>query len=129
MAAKLSKQTSEVSTLKRQEQAKKAYGLVPDSVKMPALELFTGKHDGEMFRTFLNASETYFTITGISNENTKTLFAKNCFLDTAHTWYNSKGYNETMVILKMMKCHILDYFILSDYVRRARSALVACKMG
>ena len=55
---------SEISTLQRQMQAKKAYGLAPDSVKTPAPELFTGTHDGKTVRTFLNAYDTYFKLTG-----------------------------------------------------------------
>ena len=43
---------------------------------MPALELFTGTHDGEIVRTFLNACETYFKLTGILDENTKALLPK-----------------------------------------------------
>ena len=49
--------------------------------------------------------------------------------DTAYTWYDSQGYEETMVIFATMKSNILDYFIPSDYIRRARRALIAFKMG
>ena len=58
---------------------------------MPGPELFTGTHAGKMARTFLNACKTYFMLTGISYENTKALFAKTRFSDTAHTWYDSQG--------------------------------------
>ena len=86
---------------------------------MPSLELFTGTHDGEMFKTFLNACDMYFKLTGISVENTKSLFDKTLLTDTAPTWYDSQGYNETMVIFLTIKSYILDYFIPSDYVKRA----------
>ena len=46
--------------LNKQIIAKKAYRLVPDIVKMPPPELFTGKHDGETVRQFFNAYDTYF---------------------------------------------------------------------
>ena len=54
---------------------------------------------------------------------------KICLLDTAHTWYDSQGYDETLVTFVTLKSHMLDYFIPSDYVKRAKRALVACKMG
>ena len=73
--------------------------------------------------------EKYFILTSISYENTKALFAKNNLSDTAHTWYDSQGYNQTMVKFAIMKSRMLDYFIPSDYIRRARRVLVACKMG
>ena len=44
-------------------------------------------------------------------------------------WYNRQGYDEILVTFVTLKSHILDYFIPSDYVKRARRALVACKMG
>ena len=64
---------------------------------MPELDLFTGPHDGEMVRAFVNACNLYFKLTGISNENTKALFSKIRLSDTACTWYDSQGYNETTV--------------------------------
>ena len=120
---------SELSILKRQVQAQKAHGLVPDSVKMPEPEFFTGTHDGKMVKTFLNACDTYFKLIGITKKNTKALFAKIRLLDTEHTWYDSQGYNETIVTFSTMNSHILDYFISSNYVRKARTAFFACKIG
>ena len=96
---------------------------------MPAAEMFTGTHDSEIARTFLNACDTYFKLTGISDENTKALFAKTRLSDTAHTCYDSQGYDKTMVTFANMKFHMLEYFIPSDYIRKARRALVAFKMG
>ena len=83
---------SKVSTLQRQVYAKKAHGLVQDSVEMPAPELFTGTHDCEMLRTLLNACDMYFKLTDISDKNNKALLAKTCLSDTARTWYDSQGY-------------------------------------
>ena len=103
--------------------------MVPDSVKLPALELFTGTHDGEMLRNFLNVYNMYFKLTGISDESNKGLFAKTRLSDTARTWYDSQSYDETTVTFETVNSHMLDYFIPSDYIRRDRRALVACKMG
>ena len=55
LVAEVSKLMSEVKTLQRQVYDKKAHGLVPNSVKTPAPELFTGTYNIEMVRTFLNA--------------------------------------------------------------------------
>ena len=96
---------------------------------MLALELFTGTHNGKTVRTFINACDTYFKLTGISDENIKALFAEPRLSDTEHTWYDSQGYIETMVIFANMQSHMLDYFIPSDYIKRSRRALVACIMG
>ena len=96
---------------------------------MPALELFADTHNGKMVTTFLNAYKTYFTSTSISDENTKALFSKTRLSNTAHTWYNSQGYDETMVIFSNVLSYMLDYFIPSYYVSRAIRALVAYKMG
>ena len=71
----------------------------------------------------------YFKLKGILDKNSKALFGKNHLSDTAHTWYDSQGYNKIIVTFTTMKSHMLDYFIPSDYDRRARRALVACKMG
>ena len=98
-------------------------------MKKSTPEWFTGTHDDETVRTFLNTCEKYFKIIGISDENIKALFAKIRLLDTAHTWYNSQGCDETMVIFVTINSQKLDYFILSDYTRRSRRALVASKMG
>ena len=57
--AEISKFKSELSTLQLYVQAKKAHEFVPDFVKMPAPELFTGKHDGKMLMTFLNVYDTF----------------------------------------------------------------------
>ena len=129
LMAKVSKLMSEVSTLQRQVQAKKADELVPDFIKMPAPELFTGIDDIEIVRTFLIAYNTYFKLNGISNENTKALFIKNCLSDTTRTQYDSQGYDKTTRTHVTMNSHILDYFIPSDYIKRSIRALVACKNG
>ena len=91
---------------------------------MPTPELFTGTHDGETVRTLLNACERYFKLNGMSVD-TKAPFVKTRLLDTAHTWYDSQGYDETTATFVTVKSHILDNFIPSDYVRGARRALVA----
>ena len=96
---------------------------------MPAPKLFTSTSDGEMVRAFLNACDIYLKITSISDEKTKALFAKTRLIDTVNTWYNSQSYDETTVIFATVKSHMLDYFITSNYIKRARRALVACKMG
>ena len=96
---------------------------------MPEPEFLTGTHYGKMFKTFLNAYNTYFKLTGISDKKTKALFAKTCLAETARTWYDSQGYNKTLVTFATMKSHILDYSIPYDYIKRTRRALVACKIG
>ena len=88
-----------------------AHGLVPDSVKMPAPELFTATHDSETVRTFINVNDMYFKLNCISYENTKALFSKTRLSDTARTWYDSQGYDKTMITFSMVKSHMLDYFI------------------
>ena len=124
-SAEVSKLMSKVSTLQRQVQA---YALDPYFVEMPAPELFTGTYDGKMITNFLNACDMYFKLFGISDENTTALFAKTRLSDIAHTWYDSQGYDETMVTFATVKSHILDYVIPFDYIRRAKRALVACKI-
>ena len=57
-------------------EAKKAYSLIPDAVKLPAPEPFLGKHDGESVRNFLNAVDTFFSLTGINDDNTRAYFVK-----------------------------------------------------
>ena len=52
---------------------------------MPASELYTGRHDGEKMRILLNVCNIYFELIGISDENTKAVFAKTGLLDTACT--------------------------------------------
>ena len=96
---------------------------------MPEPELFTGTHDSETVRTLLNACEMYSTLSGISNENNKALFSKIYLANTAYIWYNSQSYNQTMGTFAIVKHHMLDYFISSDYIKRERRELVACKMG
>ena len=76
----------------------------------------------------MNEWETYLKLTGISDENSKALFSKTRLSDTACTWYDSQGYDETMVTFATMKSHMLDYFIPYGYFRRARRVLVAWKM-
>ena len=96
---------------------------------MPTLKFLTSTHDGQMLRTFLNACEMYFKLTGISDENTKAQFAKTRLSDTACTWYDSQRYDETMAIFTTVRSHMLDYFIPSNYIKRAKTALFAYKMG
>ena len=52
-------------------EAKKAYSLIPDAVKLPAPEPFLGKHDGESVCNFLNAVDTFFSLTGVNDDNTR----------------------------------------------------------
>ena len=96
---------------------------------MPAPKLFTDTHDSKTVRAFLSVCDMYFKLTGMSNKKTKALFAKTCLSHTAYTWYNSQGYDKTMVTFANMKSHMLDHYIPSNYDREARRALVACKMG
>ena len=70
-------------------QAKKAHGLVPDTVKLPPPELFHGEHDGETVRAFVNACETFFKLTGVGDANTQALFTKMRLWHTARIWYDS----------------------------------------
>ena len=49
--------------------AKKATGLVPNSMKLPDPEFFQGKRNRESVRTFINACETYFKLTAVRDEN------------------------------------------------------------
>ena len=49
---------------------------MPDTVKMPAPEVFNGEHDGESIRAFVNACETFFKLTSMSDVNTQALFTK-----------------------------------------------------
>ena len=53
-------------------------------------------------------------VTSVSNENTKALFAKTRLSDTACTWYDSQGYNETKATFTTIKSNMLDYFIAYD---------------
>ena len=82
-----------------------------------------------MLRTFLNACKTYFKLGGSLYENTKAQFFKTLLSDTAHTWYNSQGYDKITATFETIKSHILDYFIPLNYIKRARRALVTCNMG
>ena len=61
---------------------------MPDSVKLPAPDMFAGEHDGESVRAFVNACETYFKLTGISDSNTQALFTKTRLAKTARTWFD-----------------------------------------
>ena len=79
---------------------------MPDTVKMPYLELFTGKHDGEIVRQFINACGTYFKLTGVKNQNTFSLFSRRRLFDTAHTWYDSKGYDNNKIAFSMLIAHL-----------------------
>ena len=63
------------------------------------------------------------------NKNNKATFAKTLLSDTAHNWYDSQGYDKIIVKFATVKSHMLEYFIPSDYFRRARTALVAFKIG
>ena len=129
LVAEVTRLKSKLGILQRQVQVKKAHGSVPDSVKTLEPKLFTVNHDHKMVRIFLNACDTYFKLTGIQDENTKAFFARTCLSDTAHTWYDSQGYDETLVTFVTLKSHMLDYFIPSDHVKRSIRFLVACKMG
>ena len=54
----------------------KAHGFVLDSVRMPAPELFTGTHNGEMVKTFQNAHDKYIKLAGISDKILRPYFPK-----------------------------------------------------
>ena len=57
--------------LTRQVEAKKVYSIIPDAVKVPAPEPFLGKHDEESLCNFLNAVDTFFSLTGVNDDNTR----------------------------------------------------------
>ena len=102
---------------------------MPDTVKMPAPEVFNGEHDGESIRAFVNACETFFKLTGVSDVNTQALFTKTRLAHTARTWYDSQGYDENTLTFAVLRAHMLAYFVPSDFARRAHRNLVACRMG
>ena len=52
-------------------EAKKAYSLIPDAVKLPAPEPFLGKHDGESVHNLMNAVDTVLSLTGVNDDNTR----------------------------------------------------------
>ena len=96
---------------------------------MPAPEVFNGEHDREFIRAFVNACETFFKLTGVSDVNTQALFTKTRLAHTARTWYDSQGYDENTLTFAVLRAHMLAYFVPSDFARRARRNLVACQMG
>ena len=102
---------------------------MPDTVKMPAPEVFNGEHDGESIRAFVNACKTFFKLTGMNYVNTQALFTKTRLAHTARTWYDSQGYDENTLTFAVLRAHMLEYFVPSDFARRARRNLVACQMG
>ena len=59
---------------------------MPDTVKIPLPEHFTGKHDGETLRQFINLYNTYLKLTGVKDKNAKALLAKTRLSDTVCTW-------------------------------------------
>ena len=66
-------------------------------MKMPLPELFTGKHDGETLRQYINAYSTYFKLTGVKDENMLALFAKMKLYNTVYTWYDSQGNDDNII--------------------------------
>ena len=103
--------------------------MVPDTVKMPAPEVFNGEHDGETIRAFFNACKTFFKLTGVSDVKMQALFTKARLAHTARTWYDSQGYDENTLTFAVLCAHMLAYFVPSDFVRRAHRNLVASHMG
>ena len=81
-----------------------------------------------MLRTFLNVYDTYFKLTGILDKNTKALYAKTRLSDIAHAWYDSQGYSKKTVKFETINSYMLDYFIPSNYRKRAKKSLVTCRM-
>ena len=108
--------------------AKKAYILVPDSVKLPAPDVSQGEHKGKSVRIFINTCKTYLKSIGVTDKNIQARFAKLYMTQTARTWCNSQGYDETTLIFPVLQSHIIMYFVPSDYACRARQALVTCKI-
>ena len=102
---------------------------MPDTVKVPAPEVFNGEHYGETIRAFVNVCEMFFKLTGISDVNTQALFTKTWLAHTARTWYDSQGYDEKTLTFAVLHAHMLAYFVPSDFVRWAHRNLVASHMG
>ena len=88
---------------------------MPDTVKMPAPEVFNGEHDGESIHAFVNACKTFFKLTGMSDVNTQALFTKTRLAHTARTWYDSQGYDENTLTFAVLRAHMLAYFVPSDF--------------
>ena len=77
-----------MTALNRQVTATKASGLVPYTAKLLAPKMFLGEHDNKAVHTFINACETYFMLTGVSDIITQVLFTKTRLNKTARTWYD-----------------------------------------
>ena len=88
---------------------------MPDTVKMPAPEVFNGEHDVETIRAFVNTCETFFKLIGMSDVNTQALFTKTRLAHTAWTWYDSQGYDENTLTFAVLRAHMLAYFVPSDF--------------
>ena len=50
------------------------YSIVPNTISLPAPEIFPGKHDEEVLYNSINAYETLFRQTGLTETNIQALF-------------------------------------------------------
>ena len=98
-------------------------------MKLPVPDSFEGGYDGKTVRMFANSLETYFLLTGISDNNTQALSAKTRLVSLACTWYDSQGCDDRTITWTTLSSYLHFYFIPSDYKRRAKLAFVACCMG
>ena len=94
---------------------------------MPIPELFTGKHDNETVRQFINAYGTYFKFISLKHEKIQALFAKSSLSDTLRTLFGSQIYGENTIQLKILIAHLVECFIPPDYSRCAHKNLRICK--
>ena len=86
---------------------------MPDTVEMPAPEVFNVEHDGETIHAFVYVCKTFFKLTGMSYVNTQALFTKSRLAQTARRWYNSQGYDENTLTFAVLRAHMLAYFVPS----------------
>ena len=57
----------------------------------------------------------FFKLTGMSDVNMQALFTKTGLAHTAHTWYDSQGYDENTLTFAVLHAHMLVYFVHSGF--------------
>ena len=87
--------------------------MVPDTVKMPAPEVFNGEYDRETMCAFVNACKMFFKLTGVSDVNTQALFTKTRL---AHTGMTRRVMMRIRSIL--LSCMLICWRILCPQILR-----------
>ena len=74
-----------------------------------------GAADGESVKIFIAASENYFDLMQVKEQNQRERYAETLLVEKARAWFKTYNYNLNFLFWYQLLSNILWHFNLADY--------------